>query len=230
MRRRQSDQVGMQSGFFRPKTGRRYSVWAYDGDEVISVFEEPLPNTHEIWFQFDDFSSFYWSLMESQCIDEVRGLAFYNPSKTHRFMLEYMLSATNLPGIDLRDREQDGRLSPAQRERLYRVHPRIYRILFEQVKIIPEAMGKDEKKVLEKQCSTIFGAGNSVSDAHPWLSTYLNLVAFWEKFGLNYFDILRLPQETLVQLKTVMQLEITYKNQSVSSHAKPPMAPGRGRR
>ncbi len=231
MQRRQADQIGLSAGFFRPQLRKKYSVWAYDGGEVIQVYPEPRPCTHEIWFQFDDFSKFYWTLMESKCIDEVRGVAFYNPSKTHRFMLEYMLTATNLPEIDLADRERDGRLSERQRRKIYRVHPRIYRMLFEQIQIIPDALSKEEHKVLEKQCSNLFGNGNAVNDAHPWLSNYLNLISFWEKFGLNYFDLLRLPQETFNQLRTVMQMEITYKNKSTGapppSHAKPPMMPRR---
>ena len=41
-------------------------------------------------------------------------------------------------------------------------------------------------------------------------------MAFWDKFGMNYFDILKLPQDVFSALKKVMSLDNTYKSEKMN--------------
>ena len=119
---------------YRHHDRRRYSVWVYEGDEIIRVFPERAPNTVEIWFEFHEFTCLYWQMMESECVEQVAGAAgmYYNFTKMKRFMLEYMVAGTNFPGIEIRH-GADGRVDDATYDALMRVHPRIYQVLFDKV-------------------------------------------------------------------------------------------------
>ena len=67
----------------------------------------------------------------------------------------------------------------------------------------------EEKEFNEiaRQCALLFGKTGSVENAHPLLSLYVTLGDMWQKFGLNYFDLQRLPIETRNTLKRIMGLE-----------------------
>ena len=95
----------------------------------------------------------------------------------------------------------------------------------DKIDVLPKPMEKSEEKELEKQCSILFGKGEGLTDTHPYITLYCNLVAFWDKFGMNYFDILKLPQDVFMALKKVMMLDNMNKNakmeeMSQSTHQK----------
>ena len=92
-------------------------------------------------------------------------------------------------------------------------------------------MDEDEKRELEKQCSILFGKGESVQNPHSYISLYCNLMAFWDKFGMNYFDLLKLPEDVFSALKKVMNLDSMNKNLKNEEPPRPnPPARGRGGR
>jgi hypothetical protein len=86
--------------------------------------------------------------------------------------------------------------------------------------VFPKSLSKKEEKEFEKQCSQLFGKGKAVSDPNQWIVMYCNLISFWDKFGMNYHDIMKLPNETFVYLKRIMNLDNEYKNKNISSPQK----------
>jgi len=197
----------------RNRDTARYSVWVYDGGETIRVFDDEMPNTTEVWFEFYSFNQAHWKIMEEHCMQKfgkgMNEIALYNFCKVKLFMIEYMLAGTSIP-IKI---ERDGdRLCKSSLDSIMRIHPRIMRIIMSKVSVFPDDLPKDEKMRLDRQCSKLFGDGSGIMNPHEWISTYCNLTAFWEKFGLNYFDIMRLPHELFSHLKTVMSLESSCKS------------------
>lgn len=195
---------------------KRYDLWVYTECEVPKVFMVQTPNTQHIWFQFYTFSHLYWRIMESKCIDTIKGNNFYNFNSIKEFMLDYLLCGTNIPNI-LIQRKSDGTLTEKSSKSVNCIHPRILRALLDSIDIFPHKMTTKQEKELEKQCAILFGQGNSVSNPHEWIVIYCNLISFWEKFGLNYYDIMKLPNETYLMLKKIMGLENDHKSQAMSS-------------
>ena len=203
---------------------KRYNLWVYDNGEILQVFTEQKPNTINLWFQFYSFSNLYWKIMQSSCIDRINGNSYYNHSNIKLFMIKYLFCGTNISDIKLQ-RLTNGELTEDSFESLMQIHPRIWRSLFQIVQLFPKQLSKQEEKNLEKQCAILFGQGNSVAQPHEYIVTYCNLVAFWEKFGMNYYDILKLPHETFLFLKKIMSLQSDHRKKSIienkNSHPMP---------
>lgn len=191
--------------FMNPET-ERLSVWVYEDLQGIHAYPEPTDNADEVWFCFHKFSRFYWQLMESECIDDVRGNSFYNYTKLKLFMIRRMLHSTSLGGCDIRY-DSNGFLVREAFDWFMRIHPRILRVLFDKMNVLPPPMPDDEKREYEKQCAELFGKGDGITNPHPFISLYCNLAAFWDKFGINYFDMLKLPQEVFSALKQTLTLD-----------------------
>lgn len=194
----------------------RYSVWVYGGDDIPKVYMEKMPNTDEIWMEFYSFTHFYWVMMEKECVDEYKSGMYYNFTKTKRFMLRYLFAGTNFPGVKA-EYDEKGMLTEKAYQDVIRIHPRILRALFEKVRIFPPRRSDKETKDIEKQCYSLFCKGESVQSPHPDVTIYCNLVAFWEKFGLNYFDIMKMPQELFSKLKYIMVLDNENKSQAIEN-------------
>ena len=216
---------------YRCQDSRRYSVWVYDNDEMISVYPDEMPNTHEIWFEFNEFNRSYWKKFEEECIVKYDGdSTFYSSMQMRRFMMTYMLVATSFPGVGPIEHDPDGRVTQDVWDRLNRIHPRIWEALFMKVDIFPDTYGDDEEAELERQCKTLFCDHQGVKSPHEWIELYCNLTAFWDKFGLNYFDVMRLPNSLYMALRKIMQMDNTYTEMSFTQdrarmHNSAPKAP-----
>ena len=216
------------SSEFVDEDTERYSVWVYRGGGMMQAYREQMPNTEEVWFRFHRFSHYYWKLLEDECIDEQKDGSFYNFSRIKIFMIKRMLCETSIPEIML-ERDKHGVLTDESYSRVMSIHPRILRVLMDKVEFFPKPMRKSEEKNLEKQCARLFGKGEGLTNPHEYITFYCNLESFWEKFGMNYFDLLKLPQEVFSALKKVMILDNMHKNQKLDemSHPAPPPKPSR---
>lgn len=199
---------------FRSGYTRRYSVWVYDKSDVIEVYSESKPSTVEIWFEFDEFSHLYWRMMESQCVDEMHGTRYYNFFRMRRFMMEYMLRDTNFPGVHVRY-GSDGKVASDVMERLRRIHPRIWSAVFDKADLFPKSMTEKEEAKLDLECAKLFGSGKGLTNPDKWLTAYVNISSYWEKFGIGYRDLLRMPQEMHVILKKIMNLESSHRANNI---------------
>jgi len=200
---------------FRNSDVEKYSVWVYMDGTLPKVYADEQPNTEEVWFKFYKFNHFYWTLFEDECIDNTRRGSFYNNGRIKQFMLGRMLHSTNIDSVVV-EYGKDGRLTERSLQSVMSVHPRILRVLMDKVDVLPKPLEKEDERELEKQCSILFGKGEGVTNPHEYVTMYCNLVAFWEKFGMNYFDILNLPQDVFFALKKVMTLESATKTDALA--------------
>lgn len=195
------------------KEKTRYSIWVYDGSEIIQVYEEKMPNTEEIWFEFYNFSYLYWNLLQELCCDECVGKVFFNSFKIRKFLISYLLCDTNMDIV--LQREENGKLTEETMKQIYRIHPRILRVLFDKFNLFPVELSQDEEMEIEKQCMKLFGKGESVQNPHPLVMTYCNLVTFWDKLGLNYWDLMKMPNNLVNQLKRMAAMDNDFHSQNL---------------
>ena len=149
--------------------------------------------------------------MQEQCVDEFQDyhekIFLYNFNKLKMFFLKRMF--------------HDSVFGKLSFEELLRLHPRILRSVLGQIQIFDNTNTEEEEKRLAKQSAILFGNGNPVNNPHPAIVLYCDLTAFWQKFGLNYYDIQKLPQDTFNMLRRIMQLDNSSKKTETTPRPTP---------
>lgn len=193
---------------------KRYDLWVCENTKIIQVYDVQMPNTKNIWFQFYEYNFQTWKKMQSECVYVLKGNSYYDYSKMKYFVLKNLLYDVSFEWIKIQRNEQ-GVLTDKTINLIMKLHPRIMRGLFDIYNFFPKQFSKNELKDIEKQCSILFGQSQSVSNPNQWIVTYCNLVSFWDKFGLNYFDLLKLPAQTVNNLKRIMNLDNDYRSKDL---------------
>lgn len=193
---------------------KRYSVWVYENKDGVKVYDQQKPNTEQVWFQFNEFSHLYWKMLEDYAVVQQNGKYFYNFNNVKLFMIKYLFSNTNLPQIKF-ERNNDGSLTQESLEKVMKIHPRILRAIMDNLDIFPQEMTRQEDRELKRQCMQLFGKGQAVNNPNKWVTIYCNLTSFWDKFGLNLYDIMKLPRDSYLMLHKIMMLEIDSKNKEM---------------
>lgn len=201
------------------ETFKKYFVWVYGGKEVPQVFSTEKPNTDCYWFEFFNFSYSTWKDMENECVDVFNShgekLSVYNFTKLKQFFLKRMLKDTNYP-VQL-ERTMDLCLTKESYANVLKIHPRILRCVLNQIDVFNDRIDPDEERRIAKECAILFGKGDSVNNPHPYIILYCDLIAFWEKFGLNYYDLQKLPYAVFTNLKRMMKFENDFKTKETTN-------------
>ena len=80
-------------------------------------------------------------------------------------------------------------------------------------------LSENERVKISNQCGILFKANSpGLKDADSSIGLYCDLVSFWEKFGLNYFDIKKLPYDVFSKLKLIIGKENEIKIEELKHH------------
>lgn len=201
------------------------SCWVKIGKEYPDVYDEYTDGAEEIWIRFRRMNHREFFKIENSCIVEVVGhnerdkTYVYDTVKLKEYILRHMVIdwCFDTPLVF----DQYGYLTEESYQSLLNLHPRILRAIMSKYRYRLD-LTKEEEGKLERDCYVIFEKGNSISNANEYLSLYLELSSFWEKFGMNYNDVLDLPHEVYEGLKKIMSAE----NKSMSAKKDSPKSSG----
>jgi len=201
---------------------RGWIVWEKSGPRVL---DKKVDGAEEIQFVFDQMNYGFWRYLEENIVDTNTGfnekdvIMTYNFTKMKIHILRWLLKDWSLP-IPL-ERKESGELTDECIKRVMGVHPRIIGYFldkFESRLFIDE----EEKRTISRQTTLLFHPKSAgVSNACSAVAMYCTLSSFWEKFGLNFWDIQNLPQEIFVRLKLVLGNEIEIKSSQSKQVSRP---------
>jgi hypothetical protein len=84
-------------------------------------------------------------------------------------------------------------------------------------------VSREEEETIIKQCGMLFAkGGRGVKHACEAVSLFCTLGNFWEKFGINRFDLARLPYKEFLMLQMVLSNEIEKQKAQAHAHKKSP--------
>ena len=101
--------------------------------------------------------------------------------------------------------DEEGKLDDMSFRKMTGLHPVILRELVNQ--LFESTLSEDDLTEISKQSYLLFAKNQSVSNPHRMISLYCSLTEMWSKFGLNYFDLKRLPLYEKNALKKILSLE-----------------------
>lgn len=183
-------------------------VLSSSGDEIVFIFRNP---TYGSWKHIEEFV-----VEKHYDKHKMQDVHTYNFMLLKAFILRHLLISWSLP-IDL---SFDGSvLDEFSFNRVLTVHPNILRYFIDKIENMV-FLSDEDKNIINKQCLMMFAKNsNGVNAPHEAISMYCTLSGFWDKFGLNYFDLECLPHDIFLKLKTILNNETDIKIKQIKSEA-----------
>lgn len=182
------------------------TLWLYKGPNGVSVYETEKPGCDRVEFVLSPVDYGSWSQMEILCTKTVKCLrsmvSYLDRPRMTEWMIRHYLRAWSLvPQLAV----EDNQLDEESFQRAMRLPGNVLSHICRAIR--GDEPDEREFNEIARQCALLFGKTGSVENAHPLLSLYVTLEDMWQKFGLNYFDLQRIPIGTRNTLKRIMGLE-----------------------
>ena len=200
---------------------------------IVELFTKETPNTEKISFTFWEINNSTWDYLEENCLETVNisaheTISTYNYEKMKLFYLRYLFRSWSFD--DEMRFDEEGKLTENSFKKLLNLHPVILRELT--TGLFDYVLSEEDSITIAKQAHLLFAKNQSVSNPHRMISLYCNLSEMWSKFGLNYFDLKRLPLYERNALKRILSQENQIRSaeiKAMEAKSKTP-APRGGRR
>lgn len=191
----------------------RLTLYAYVSVGKVSLYHSATPNTEKLEFTFWEMTNAIWEELERYSLEDYfpvpyERIRIFNHKKMKEFYLRHMLRSWNFD-IDL-SFDEEGKLDDSSWEKVMSLHPIILRELSDMV--FRYTFSEEENTTIQKQCHILFSNGSTVNNPHEMISLYCTLSDMWKNFGLNYFDLKRLPIKTRNALRMITGLENQIQN------------------
>lgn len=177
---------------------KRLKLWLYKKRGRTLVYGKETPSCDEVEFLVEELDSKSQSVMDMECREDGR--------RSPRLIREWLLRH-QVKGWTFREKLtfENGMLDDSSFEKVMSLPgPVLSRIIGQFNK---DMLSDDEKNDIARQSVLLFGSAGTVENPHPLVSLYVTLSDMWQKFGLNYFDLQRLPASVKDGLKEIMHLE-----------------------
>lgn len=134
--------------------------------------------------------------------------------KMPRLLVKNLLIKTTL--VDISHNEDD-EVSEKSLKELMSLKPKIVSAFLQPILDLSEVL-EDEEEQMERECSVLFSPkSNGVEDPCRALQLHSIMGGFWNEYGLNVFDLNKLPVEDGVRLKEILRMKAS----TQSLHNKP---------
>ena len=173
------------------------------------ISDKKFKNSEKIVFRFFELNETMSKLIKKIGLKKYEFMRSsyycYNYLPRKEFILKNLLSFCCLDvNINL-ERDNFGSLTKECMDNILKIHPSIldyFLIIYED---FYEITDEDNNKLIN-QCHMLFAEGSKgVWDADESINIYCSLTGFWEKMGLNYYDIQKLPEDLFNKLSLIMR-------------------------
>lgn len=196
------------------------SMWLYRERGVVRVYDRETPQCERVDFTLTPFDYMSWSQMEQLCTRSVQlyksTVSYLDRTLMTLWMMRHHLRSWSFDTPLSFTR--DGLLDDKSLERVMRLPCGVVRRLCNALR--EDDLTEEEYNDIARQSALLFGKAGYVENAHPVLSLYVTLTDMWQKFGLNYFDLQRLPVSLRNSLKRIMGLESQMRASAAQSDVK----------
>lgn len=195
---------------YRSHEYREIRFWCYRKGEELQLFQKPTPNTDEILFTFWEINNSSWESIERECLKRFQinpreSVTNFDYEKLKLFYLRYFFRSWSFEETLYFD--DDGKLDDDSWRLFASLHPVILRELAE--RIFDYVLTDEDSTLIQQQAHQLLSrnAKGGVANPHPLISMFCNLTDFWERFGLNYFDLKRMPLYERNGLRQIISIE-----------------------
>lgn len=197
--------------FLRDHRSSRFEVlvlWAWISRGSLRISRKETPGADRLEFTFWKMNSMTYDIMDSMSSidwksEEGEKVRYRDQHAMKMFCLRYMFRSWSLePEMGF---QEDGGLDDSSMEKLLGLHPVILRELVSEM--LKEDLQEEDEMEIVRQSHLLFRKGGSVSNPHRMISLYCRLSDMWDKFGLNYFDLQKMPLAERNALLKIISVE-----------------------
>ena len=176
-------------------------------DGVVKFYNPGTEHSDALEFSLWEMNCSTWEMLESECLEMEEGVKGRSVGKDEGRMkvlyIQCMFRGWNLEEPLTFD--EHGVLDDESLEKVLRLHPAILDKVADTM--YNYTLSQEDEAVLAKQSTLLFGKSKSVSNPHPMISLYCTLSEMWQKFGLNYFDLMKMPLYEKNALRMIGKIE-----------------------
>lgn len=204
------------------RNDRSYKVFGFINEETFDISESG-EESNLIWFEFYEMNKFLWSLLEKDSLKKIkdnikRDVYYFNYKNYKKFVLKYLIKDLSFD-IEIK-RKETGELSEKTMKEISSLNPKILDYFLNKFDELI-ALSESETLKISEQCGLLFKSNsNGVKSPHEAISLYCELAGFWEKFGLNYYDISKLPIDVYNKLRLILREENEIKANELKGNKK----------
>ena len=167
--------------------------------------------TSSVWAKFRRMTcGDYWKIEQQAAVseeDDIKEKGRYIDDEITKKMIIRMLLLDWSLDIPLEFNNDNGYLTKESFDRAMHIPAPLMNAFLEQYEKTTE-VSEDEYIKAERQSAVLFSQNSSgVSNACETVSLFCTLGNFWEKFGLNRFDLNKLPYREFMMLRVMVQKE-----------------------
>jgi len=192
------------SGF----SGETFRTSAYTNEDVSVAMKEPREEWEQVWAEWETLSPQLFADLEHLFTerDETTRAFFYDFHKLDTVAVKRLLLRVSFIEEDLKSPGEW--MADEVWETVKHIRPCLMDCWISQVRqeiFIPE----EESTRIEEQCVLLFKPNSTgVSAPVQAISQYCMMSTMWEKFGLDYFDLQRIPRPLFIRLQKIAHMEI----------------------
>lgn len=219
--------------FFKENRSEKFFIirmWLWIKCGTLIISKEKMDGADEVYFTFWEMNSSSFDSMDDECLENFDSkdgehFMFRNSNKMKRFYLRYMFRSWSFN--ESMCFQADGGLDDESFDKLMSLHPAILRELVK--KIYDYTLSEEDEATIVKQSHLLFKKGGSVNCPHKMIALYCTLSDMWDKFGLNYFDLKKMPIYEKNALRKIITIEKQIESQEMKMKDLQNKAKSRGR-
>lgn len=174
-----------------------------NSDGFISIYDNKNKNADKLQIRCRKLSTQNWDIISQQQQNDIK----------QRLLLMFSLVQTNFIDVNF---DQNGFVTYETLNQLTSLNVGIVKKIIHKIQQFYDDK-KDSKyrSNIALQFKKLYNSDKGIVLKHKQISQYLSYCNFWQKLGLNYFQVRQLPHDVYKQLVMMMNIETQVKNAEI---------------
>ena len=171
-----------------------------NNDNSVQIFNDSVKNADKLQIRCRKLSTQNWDIVAQQENDETK----------EKLLLMFSLVQTNF--LDIRF-DENGFVTLETINQLLTLNVSIVKTIVRRIQCFYDDQ-KDAKyrSSIVSQFKRLYSSDKGIVLKHKQIGQYLNYCGFWQKLGLNYFQVRQLPHDVYKQFVMMMNIQAQVKN------------------
>lgn len=172
-------------------------------DDSISIYDNFVKNSDKLQVRCRKLSTQNWDIVSQQQDSKIK----------QKLMLMFSIVETNFLKINF---DQNGFVTIQSLNQLMTLNVGIVKKIIHKIyQFYNDDKDSKYRSSLTSQFKRLYSSDKGIVLKHKQIGQYLSYCGFWEKLGLNYFQVRQLPHDVYRQFVMLMNIQTQVKNSEI---------------